>query len=141
MNVYADSSFLVSIYMPDSHTPEALRRLSRHPRIWFTPFHEVEVVHAVAQQVFRGRISADRADRIYQDVSRDCASGVWVLAGLPDGAFHGGATLARSHVARLGTRTLDSLHVASALELKAERFWTFDSRQAALAKAAGLKVS
>jgi predicted nucleic acid-binding protein len=37
-------------------------------------------------------------------------------------------------------RTLDSLHVASALLLKAERFWTFDERQAKLAKAEGLKT-
>jgi hypothetical protein len=29
--------------------------------------------------------------------------------------------------------------VAAALELKAERFWTFDERQAKLAKAVGLK--
>ncbi len=49
--------------------------------------------------------------------------------------------LARTYVAKLGTRTLDSLHVAAALELKAERFWTFDERQAKLAKAVGLKVS
>jgi len=37
--------------------------------------------------------------------------------------------------------TLDTLHVASALELGAERFWTFDERQAKLARAVGLKVS
>jgi len=35
---------------------------------------------------------------------------------------------------------LDSLHVACALELKADRFWTFDERQAKLAKAEGLKA-
>jgi predicted nucleic acid-binding protein len=38
-------------------------------------------------------------------------------------------------------RTLDSLHVACALELKAERFWTFDDRQARLAEAVGLNLS
>jgi predicted nucleic acid-binding protein len=38
-------------------------------------------------------------------------------------------------------RTLDSLHVACALELKAERFWTFDERQARLAEAVGLDTS
>jgi predicted nucleic acid-binding protein len=37
-------------------------------------------------------------------------------------------------------RTLDSLHVACALQLKAEQFWTFDERQAKLAKAEGLKA-
>jgi len=49
--------------------------------------------------------------------------------------------LARRHGAKLGVRTLDSLHVACAVELKAERFWTFDERQAKLAKAEGLKTS
>lgn len=34
--------------------------------------------------------------------------------------------------------TVDSLHVANALELKASRFWTFDEPQAKLAEAKGL---
>ncbi len=44
------------------------------------------------------------------------------------------------HGPRLGVRTLDSLHVAAALQLKAEQFWTFDARQAKLAQAEGLKT-
>jgi predicted nucleic acid-binding protein len=49
--------------------------------------------------------------------------------------------LGRRHSSRLGQRTLDTLHVAIALELNAERFWTFDERQAKLARAVGLKVA
>jgi predicted nucleic acid-binding protein len=60
---------------------------------------------------------------------------------LPDRAFEVCAQLAHKHAARLGVRTLDTLHVASALELKAEHFWTFDGRQGKLAAAAGLKTS
>jgi predicted nucleic acid-binding protein len=51
------------------------------------------------------------------------------------------ADLARRYGPKLGMRTLDTLRVACALELKAERFWTFDERQAKLAKAGGLKTS
>jgi len=40
-----------------------------------------------------------------------------------------------------GVRTLDSLHVACALELKAQKFWTFDARQARLAEAVGLDTT
>ena len=40
----------------------------------------------------------------------------------------------------LGTRSLDILHIANALVLGIREFLTFDVRQAALAKAAGLKV-
>jgi predicted nucleic acid-binding protein len=59
---------------------------------------------------------------------------------MPEQVFDVCADLARRHGSRLGVRTLDSLHVASALQLKAERFWTFDQRQAKLAKAEGLKT-
>lgn len=48
---------------------------------------------------------------------------------------------ARRHGARLGLRTLVTLHVGSALELKAERFWTFDERQKRLARTVGLKTA
>lgn len=140
MNIYADSSFFVSLYVTDGHTQEVLRRLSQRPRIWFTPFHEVEISHAIAQQVFRGLMAADRVNKVYRDLSEDCASGVWTVTQFPEASFAKGAALTRSHVARLGTRTLDSLHLACALELKAQQFWTFDERQAKLAKAAGLKV-
>jgi predicted nucleic acid-binding protein len=60
---------------------------------------------------------------------------------MPDHAFEVCADLARRYGFKLGVRTLDSLHVACALELKAERFWTFDERQAKLAKAQGMKIS
>lgn len=141
MNVYADSSFFVSLYVTDRHTPGVLRLLARHPRIWFTPFHELEISHAIAQQVFRGQITEDIAALTYLRLARHLASGVWSLTGFPEAAFSKGVVLARSHVAQVGTRSLDSLHVAAALELKAQQFWTFDERQAKLAKAAGLKVS
>jgi predicted nucleic acid-binding protein len=75
------------------------------------------------------------------DFEEDRAAGLWVTIALPDSAFDLCAELARRHGSKLGIRTLDSLHVACALELKAERFWTFDDRQANLAKAEGLKLT
>jgi hypothetical protein len=48
--------------------------------------------------------------------------------------------LSALHSETLGTRSLDILHVAAALVLGSSEFLTFDARQAALAKAAGLKV-
>ena len=50
------------------------------------------------------------------------------------------AELSRAHTPRLGTRTLDVLHVASAIELGSRAFVTYDDRQAALAKAVKLRV-
>ena len=59
---------------------------------------------------------------------------------IPENAYDLCADLARRHGPKLGMKTLDTLHIACALELKAERFWTFDERQAKLAKAQGLKI-
>jgi predicted nucleic acid-binding protein len=67
--------------------------------------------------------------------------GRWFWVPIPENAFALCAALALKHGSTLGMRTLDSLHVACALELKADRFWTFDERQAKLAKAQGLKAS
>jgi predicted nucleic acid-binding protein len=61
--------------------------------------------------------------------------------GFPSRAWETSIELARRHGPTLGVRTLDSLHVACALELRAERFWTFDERQMKLADAVGLDTS
>jgi predicted nucleic acid-binding protein len=65
--------------------------------------------------------------------------GLWKEMPLPETAFAVCEQLARRYTATIGLQTLDTLHVACALELKAERFWTFDDRQGRLARAVGLK--
>ncbi len=95
----------------------------------------------MAQQVFHKKMSAAEAQQTYRQLERDRAAGLWVETAMPEGTFDICADLARRHGPRLGVRTLDSLHVAIALQLKAEEFWTFDERQAKLARAEGLKTS
>ena len=78
---------------------------------------------------------------VYDQLAKDRIAGVWKDASLPENAYDLCAELARLHGPQLGVRTIDTLHVACALELKAERFWTYDERQGKLAKAEGLKIS
>ena len=137
---YADTSFIVSVYVQDSHSAAAQELMNSNPRLWLSPLHLAEIFHAITQQVFYRRISAADAHDIYHQLESDRIAGVWAETQLPENAFELCAELARRHGPKLGTRTLDSLHVACALELKAERFWTFDERQAKLAKAEGLKT-
>jgi predicted nucleic acid-binding protein len=140
LSIYADTSFFVSLYLTDRHTPEAERRAASGPVLWLTPLHVVEWTHAVEQHVFRKKVSRSEADRLQERFRQHRTEGLWMEVALPDLAFELCAQLARRHGARLGVRTLDTLHVASALELKAERFWTFDERQVKLARAEGLKT-
>jgi predicted nucleic acid-binding protein len=51
-----------------------------------------------------------------------------------------GERLSALYSEKLGTRSLDVLHVSAALVLGLGEILTFDARQAALARAAGLKA-
>jgi len=139
--IYADTSFFVSLYITDRHTADVERHLRSRPSLWMTPLHAAEWTHAVEQHVFRKAISRSEADRLIERFNEHRAQHLWRETSLPDRAFELCAQLAHKHAARLGVRTLDTLHVASALELKAGHFWTFDERQGKLAAAAGLKTS
>ena len=139
MTVYADTSVFVSLYLLDAHSEEAQQQMALHPRVWLTPLHRAEWTHAIAQHVFQQKITAREAQVVDRDFERDREAGLWMETGLPEQTFEACIALARNRVARLGVRTLDTLHVALALELKADHFWTFDRRQAKLAEAEGLK--
>jgi predicted nucleic acid-binding protein len=141
LRVYADSSFVVSLYLTDIHSPEARRRIQGAPPLILTPFHRAEWFHALAQHQFRGVLTADKVEHITAQFLSDEAASLFHKEPFPENAFEVCADLARKHGAGLSLRTLDSLHVACALELKADRFWTFDERQAKLARTRGLKTS
>lgn len=139
--IYADTSFFVSVYITDSNSLAADQAIRSGVRPCFTPLHLAEWEHAIAQQIFRGQLSLTTSRSIYQDLQHDLVAGLWERMPFPEDALARCSNLGHQHGPKLGVRTLDTLHVACALELKAERFWTFDERQAKLARAEGLKTS
>ncbi|MFZ0137771.1 MAG: type II toxin-antitoxin system VapC family toxin [Candidatus Sulfotelmatobacter sp.] len=141
MTVYADTSFLASLYVRDPHSAAAVERMKEKPRVWFTPLLAAECSHAIAKQIFYRKISQAEADTVFDILKRDRVNNMWLETAMPEAAFHLCADLGRRYAPTFGMRTLDTLHVACALELKAERFWTFDERQAKLAKTTGLKTA
>jgi predicted nucleic acid-binding protein len=141
LNACVDSSFLVSSYISDAHSALADQRLALGFSIPITPFNRAELSNAVYQQVFLHRLKLVEAQKAWGDFQRDCLSGLWTLVDFPHPAWETCADLARRFAPTLGIRTLDSLHVACALELKADRFWTFDERQTRLAEAVGLSTN
>ena len=114
--------------------------MAHRPDVLVTELHRCELAHSLEQQVFRAKASPADTKIASIDFERDCNAGLWRLVDLPPSAFRTCITLAQRFTARLGCRTLDALHVAAALELEAEEFWTFDERQNQLAAAAGLRV-
>ena len=153
MRAYGDSSFLAKLVSPEQGSEAALaeyRRLDLPP-LFFLPLHALGVENAIQQRAFFQRRSLPSGWRAGMASERMAASArlQWMLnrgafCETPaewDQAVTSARAFAARHTERLGARTYDLLHVAFALELKAERFLTTDERQAALAKAEGLTVS
>ncbi len=139
MKAYPDTSFLVSVYVPDAHSSEADKVMAKFSSsLILTPLHELEFCNAVELAVFRRAITPAQAVAARRDFEQDVAH--WTLNPLPIDIFARAVASSRRHTARHGTRSLDILHVATALAFGAEAFLTFDGRQRWLGKAEGLRI-
>src|SRR5689334_8978191 len=95
LSVYADSSFVVSLYINDIHSAEARRRVQGAPPLILTPFHRAEWFHALGQHQFRGTVTAEDAARLLSQFMSDEDSGLFLHRTLPEKAFDICADLAR----------------------------------------------
>ncbi len=143
MTTYADTGFLCSLYAPDAHTALAAARMNHQPLpLPITWLHQLEFRNALRLRVFRKEITPAQRDASINAMLADSAAGVLTpveltLADLTREAER----LSALHSETLDTRSLDILHVASALILGLPTFLTFDQRQCVLAKAAGLHTT
>jgi len=138
---YLDSSFLVSLYVDDIHSNKAMRALEKDsPDLLISWMSQLEVTSAIRQLVFRNTISDLMAEIGLLHFGWDIAANVYTTKAVSEDVFQAAGKLADIHTSALGPRTYDVLHVAAALHYRADAFWTFDDRQAKLAKAVGLKL-
>lgn len=126
--------------MADTHAGTAELWLRSDAVVWLTPLHIAEWTHAVELHLYRRQISPTDAVRLHDCFRNICESGLWLQVPVPDAAYERCTELGRRYGSQFGLRTLDTLHVACALELNAQVFWTFDERQRKLAGTLGLKV-
>ena len=142
MKIYADSSFLVSLYSADTNWSTATRAMQASTGECFvSTLGELEVVNAFGLRVFRKEVSAVQAQSSVFDFEKDLRDGILQLRGLSDSIFERARQLSRETTAKLGTRTADLLHVAAALELGADFLYSFDQQQRKLAQAVRLKLN
>jgi len=141
LSAYADTGFLVSLYVLDANSAAASARMEKSKLpVLLTPFGKLELANALSLRVFRKELSFGKAKAARSLFATDTENGVFAVRPLPATLFDRAKRLARARTPHLCTRTLDVLHVASALLLQADTFFTFDRNQARLAKAEGLSV-
>jgi predicted nucleic acid-binding protein len=142
LRIYADASFLVSLYSPDGNSVKAARAMQAAAGDRFTTtLGELEVVNALHLRVFRKELTANEVKSSLRDFESDLSNGVFQLCGLSERIFERAHQLSRRTTAKIGTRAADLLHVAAALELVVDFLYTFDEHQRKLARAVHLKLN
>ena len=139
---YFDSGVLLKLYLPEPNAMQAVtlvREVSSSPVL--TPLHLLEMRSAIRQKQGRKEVTDTECQILLSDFNQDLTSGFYVrVAPSWDDIFARAEMLSSQHTVSTLCRTLDTLHVALALELGATEFCTFDQRQVAMARLAGLTV-
>lgn len=140
---YADPSALLRLYVRHAESAAMSAWRARiKGALPITHHGRVEIVNGICLAGFRGDITAEAMSDAVASFEEDIAEGRYAQADiLWRAALKRAATLSREYTPELGCRSLDVLHVASALELEMKSFVTFDLRQQQLARAVGLKLA
>ena len=142
MRIYFDTSFLSSLYSPDSNSSSALAALPSTPAVKLvTHLTELEFRNALQLRVFRKESTQENATATQSIWQKNLADGHFELCPLPEGWIRRSHTIAQQATARLGIRTLDLIQVAAAVELEADALFSFDERQRRLARELKLKLN
>ncbi|MGD1085872.1 MAG: type II toxin-antitoxin system VapC family toxin [Verrucomicrobiota bacterium] len=148
MIAFPDTSFLCALYRRQHNSPEAAAYFKALPEaLHLSGLLLYEFRQSLRFQVWlhgrdktKGHPQSD-CDRALADLHSDLNTGALVMTSADWPEVHLLAeTLSKRHTIAGGYRSLDILHVATALHLGAREFLTFDSNQRNLAAAEKLKL-
>ncbi len=140
--IYVDPSALLKLYIYEPESAAMNKWRMRNPQAVAVTHHgRAEITNGICLAAFRKQISADALTDTLNSFEEDFAEGRYAQTDfLWRATLSRCGVLSRKHTSAIGCRTLDIMHVATALELEFKRFLTFDIRQQALARAVGLKI-
>lgn len=139
---YIDTGILLKLYATEanSHEADALVASFDTP-LPLTHFQELEVRNALRLKQGCGELTEKETALALDDFQSDIEAGryerpAYDLATV----FARAEALSGKHAVQTKCRSLDLLHVAAAQEIGSREFASFDERQRAVARAAGLVV-
>lgn len=146
MSAYADTSFLVALYLSRDANHIAAARVAdawtAPPRLPLTPYGEVELQNALLRLAHKGLLHTAEVRATTRAVEDDTAHGYFHRQPLHAYQWlQEAARLMPLVTVQTGARTLDVLHLALARLHGARLLLTFDANQRRAAKAAGLAVA
>jgi predicted nucleic acid-binding protein len=136
--IYPDTGSLVKFYYPEPDSAVVIAAAGGQPLL-FTDFHELEIMSALQAKVFRHEATVAQVTATLQQINADRNAGRLITTPVnwPD-AFARAIDFTRLYAALSGTRALDTLHVAIAVQVAATELLTTDVRQRSLAATVGL---
>jgi predicted nucleic acid-binding protein len=143
LSAYANTSFLYSLYVQQAHSAKAAAYMAavHDGALPLTTLGRFELLNAIRLSVFRQQLNPRVAAIDVLTIKADIDSGVLGVISCDWAAVHAEAErLSARHTAEGGHRSMDILHVATALSMGAREFLSFDGNQTRLASAEGLTV-
>ena len=140
--LYVDTSVIVKLYIKEEYSLEVSHWIRKNNEaIPLTRFHELEFTNAVYLKQLRTEMTKEQVLFVLSKFDEHQRRGVYYRPQINwTDTINFALDLSQSHTKTTGSRSLDILHVASALAIKADRFLTLDKRQSALAGLAGLTI-
>ncbi|MBI4027338.1 MAG: type II toxin-antitoxin system VapC family toxin [Verrucomicrobia bacterium] len=142
MSVYCDSSLLFKLYVFEQDSPQAAALVSRSkPPLPLSPLHEIEIRNAIRQRRLGKTLTSQQVVEALNKFQGDLDAGFFERrVGDWSVIFHQAEAVSRRFAEIIPCRSLDILHIATAIVWGAEEFCTFDLRQWTLARKSGLAV-
>jgi predicted nucleic acid-binding protein len=143
VSVYVDTAILLKSYVFEADSQEAIDIIEAagDPLI-FSHLHGIEIPNAIRLKRFRGEITIAQEAAAIRVFRADIDAG---RLARPDydlaEVFNRAERLSAKHSGQIGSRSLDVLHVAAALECGCTGLASFDERQRKIASLAGLRVT
>lgn len=140
MKTYLDTSALVKLYVPEADSESLSQWLRKYNQpIPYTSLHELELKNALSLKRFWREITSAQVSQVERAINADLTNGILQrsLFNWPE-VFSQAISLAATYTPKVGCRSLDILHVSSAMALACRHLITFDDKQKKLAKKAGL---
>ena len=142
--IYADPSFLFSLYALDENSATAVETYQKERRrpLFLTPWQRFETQNAV--RLATGRLRRAKQPLLFQTgnvaktIQEDLSAGRLRYVE-PDWreTMRLAEQMSEEHTEAAGSGAVDIWHVAAAVWLNAEVFWTFDQVQRGLVAATG----
>ena len=142
---YWDTSCLLKLYVRESDSDAYLALLADQTTPLFaSALAEVEFAFALARKESEGCLKRGAAAALTQFLKNHAAQGKIRFLPIDAAVRNRAVALAQSRgtngKSRLSLRTLDGIHLATALEMRAARFLTADIRLRTAARVYGLEV-